>query len=250
MTRTNLVLGGVSILSLLFAGWMFLENRGLEDDLASSRKDVSVAEDKLRVAADPWSAAGAEARSAAIKPPGVATVAGGPELDRPKKESVLERRIRMTEMMTAMFGRGADETEQEYRDRVGPMISGALEKNRGYAKNRRRSAEAAAGVSPEQSAAIDAEINKTYSDVIDYANTAIADGQVSPYSRNVSGLLQFAGGLGTILNDAESRFGKILSPAQIKAMYDHGFEWGEYLGFNAPWETLNPPPPPPGGGGS
>ena len=249
MTRTNLVLGGVSVISLALAGWMYLEKRGLEDDLSSSRKEVAVVEEKLRVANDPWSAGSIEARSAQIKPP-EATVAGGPALDQPKKETVLERRIRMTEMMTAMFGRQPGETDQEYKDRVMPMVSGALEKGRGYAKNRRQSAEAAAGVTAEQSAKIDAEIQKTYADVIDYANTAIADGQVSPYSRNVSGLLQFAGGLGSILNDAESRFGKILSPAQIKAMYDHGFEWGEYLGFNAPWETLNPPPPPPPGGGS
>jgi hypothetical protein len=225
---------------------MYLEKRGLEDDLSSSRKDVAVVEEKLRVASDPWSAANAEARSAAIKPP-EATVAGGPALELPKKETVLERRLRMTEMMTAMFGRQPGETDEEYRERVGPMITGALEKGRGYAKNRRQSAEAAAGVTAEQSAKLDAEIQKTYSDVIDFANTAIADGQVSPYSRNVSGWLQFAGGLGTILTDAEGRFGKILSPAQIKAMYDHGFEWGEYLGLNAPWETLNPPPPPGGG---
>jgi hypothetical protein len=247
MTRTNLVLGGVSVLSLALAGWMYLEKSGLEDDLSSSRKDVAVAEEKLRVASDPWSAGAVEARSAAIKPPETA-VAGGPELDKPKRESVLERRIRMTEMMTAMFGRQPGETDEEYNARVRPMITGALEKGRGYAKNRRMSAEAAAGVSPEQSAKIDAEIQKTYGDVIDYANSAIADGLVSPYSRNVSGWLQFAGGLGGLLTDAEGRFGKILSPAQIKAMYDHGFEWGEYLGLNAPWETLNPPPPPSGGG--
>lgn len=248
MTRTNLVLGGVSVLSLALAGWMYLEKRGLEDDLSSSRKEVAVAEERLRVAADPWSASAQEARSAAIKPPEVA-VAGGPELEKPKRESVLERRIRMTEMMAAMFGRQPGESEEDYKARVAPMITTALEKGRGYAKNRRMSAEAAAGVSPEQSAKLDEEIQKAYGEVIDYANTAIADGLVSPYSRNVSGWLQFAGGLGTMLGDVEGRFGKILSPQQMKAMYDHGFEWGEYLGLNAPWESLNAPPPPPTGPG-
>jgi hypothetical protein len=28
-------------------------------------------------------------------------------------------------------------------------------------------------------------------------------------------------------------------------MADAGFEWGEYLGVNAPWENLKPPPPRP-----
>lgn len=247
MTRTNLVLGGVSVLSLALAGFMYLQNRGLEDDLASSRKDVTVAEDKLRAATDPWSAENIAARSAAIKPPET-QVAGGPALDAQHKETVLERRLRMTQMMTAMFGRGADESEEDYNARVDPMITAALEKPRGYAKNRLWSAEAAAGVTDEQKAKLDTEINKIYGDVIDYANTAIADGQISPYSRNVSGWLQFAGGLGNILGDAEGRFGKILSPAQIKAMSDTGFEWGEFLGTNAPWESLNAPPPPPGGG--
>jgi hypothetical protein len=30
-------------------------------------------------------------------------------------------------------------------------------------------------------------------------------------------------------------------------MYEAGFEWGEYLGVSAPWESLRPPPPQPGG---
>lgn len=247
MTRTNLVLGGVSVLSLALAGWMYLQNRGLEDDLSSSRKDVVSAEDKLRAATDPWSAENIAARSAAINPP-EAKVAGGPQLDAQHKETVLERRLRMMQMMTAMFGRGENESEDDYNARVDPMITAALDKPRGYARNRLWSAEAAAGVTPEQQQKLDAEINKTYTDVLDYANSAIADGQISPYSRNVSGWLQFAGGLGGILNDAEGRFGKILSPAQIKAMYDTGFEWGEFLGLNAPWESLHAPPPPPGGG--
>ena len=41
------------------------------------------------------------------------------------------------------------------------------------------------------------------------------------------------------------QIGKILDASQIQAMYDSGFEWGEYLGLNAPWEKLTPPPPAP-----
>jgi hypothetical protein len=62
----------------------------------------------------------------------------------------------------------------------------------------------------------------------------------------VTGMLQYAGGLGAILEGAEGRIGKILSPEQLRAMQDAGFEWGEYLGVNAPWERLRAPPPRPG----
>ena len=60
----------------------------------------------------------------------------------------------------------------------------------------------------------------------------------------MSGWLTFAGGLGGILDDANGQIGKILSPDQMRAMSDSGFEWGEYLGLEAPWEKLTPPPPP------
>ncbi len=76
-------------------------------------------------------------------------------------------------------------------------------------------------------------------------NKAITDGQLSPYERNVAGWLDYAGGLGGLLNEAQGSVGKILDPGQIKTMYESGFEWGEYLGLSAPWEKLNPPPPPP-----
>jgi len=38
------------------------------------------------------------------------------------------------------------------------------------------------------------------------------------------------------------QIGQVLSPDQMKAMSDSGFEWGEYLGLEAPWEQLHPPP--------
>jgi hypothetical protein len=251
MTRTNLVLGGVAAASLALAGWMYLQNSGLEDDLAASRREVAVVTEQLGEAGDPWAngGAGAGPRSATIKPPADA-LAGGPTLPAQPRETVMQRRARMTEMMLAMFGRGADESEADYKARTNPLITAGLEKFRRLSGQRRHAAQDAAGVTREQSAKLDAEVQKIYGDVIDYTNGAISDGQVSPYSRNVAGWLQFAGGLGTILTDAESRFGKILSPEQLRTMTSMGFEWGEYLGSNAPWENLNAPPPPPGGGGS
>ena len=249
MSRLNLILGGVAALALVLAGVMFFQKQGLEDELTTAQGKVAAYEGG-GAAGDPWAndGSGSAGRSGAIKGGAAQPLGQGPALDQPKKESVMARRARMTEMIQAMFGRGENETEEEYKARIGPMITGYLEKPRGYAVKRRASAEAKAGVTPEQSAKIDAEVNKIYDDVLNYTNQAISDGQVSPYSRNVSGWLQYAGGLGSILNDAEARFGKILSGQQLKTMYDMGFEWSEYLGLNAPWEKLNAPPPPPGGG--
>ena len=56
MSRTNLVLGGVAGVSFVCAVWMYIENRELTADLESSRRDIVVAEDKLREASDPWAA--------------------------------------------------------------------------------------------------------------------------------------------------------------------------------------------------
>jgi hypothetical protein len=143
-----------------------------------------------------------------------------------------------------MFGRGDGETDDEYRARIVPLIKMGLAGTRTKVEEMRKIAEDKAHVTPEQSAKLDAAFQKTYGDVLDYANKAIADGQLSPYERNVAGWLDFAGGLGGILNDAQSQVGKILDAGQVKAMYDAGFEWGEYLGAEAPWEQLRPPPPP------
>ena len=143
-----------------------------------------------------------------------------------------------------MFGRQDGETEDEYRARIGPMITAGLAIPRMRAAENRRIAEEKAKVTPEQSAKLDAAFGKVYGDVLDYTNKAILDGQLSPYERNVAGWLDYAGGLGGVLTDAQGQVGKILSPDQVKIMSDSGFEWGEYLGLSSPWEKLQPPPPP------
>ena len=74
---------------------------------------------------------------------------------------------------------------------------------------------------------------------VEYANVT------APYKRDVGNWLELAGGLGTMLNGVQGQIGKILSQSQLKAMYDSGFEWSEYLGLKAPWEQLKPPPPRP-----
>ena len=143
-----------------------------------------------------------------------------------------------------MFGRLDGETEEEYRNRIVPLIKGGLLIPRQRVDEMRKQAEEKAGVTAEQSKKLDKAFEKVYADAIDYTNKAVADGMLSPYERNVSGWLEYAGGLGGILNDANGQIGQILSPQQVKTMSQSGFEWGEYLGLNAPWEQLRPPPPP------
>jgi hypothetical protein len=125
-----------------------------------------------------------------------------------------------------------------------PMITTGLAIPRARVEEMRRVAEEKAHVTPEQSKQLDRAFDKTYDDVIAYTDKAIADRQLSPYERNVAGWLEFAGGLGTILNDAQTQIGTVLSSDQMRAMSDSGFEWGEYLGMLAPWERLQAPPLP------
>jgi hypothetical protein len=47
-----------------------------------------------------------------------------------------------------------------------------------------------------------------------------------------------------MLAEAQGQIGQVLSPDQVKTMTESGFELGEYLGLEAPWEKLQPPPPP------
>ena len=65
-------------------------------------------------------------------------------------------------------------------------------------------------VTPEQSAKLDQAFDKVYADVLDYTNKAITDGMLSPYERNVAGWLDYAGGLGGMLDEAQGSIGKIL----------------------------------------
>jgi hypothetical protein len=158
----------------------------------------------------------------------------------------MDRRARRTEEFAAMFGRLDGESEADYKARLLPLVSAGLTVPRMRAEDQRRVAQDKAHVTPEQSAKLDKAFDKVYGDVLDYTNKAVADGQLSPYERNVSGWLEYAGGLGGILTEANGQIGKILDPAQIRTMSDAGFEWGEYLGLKAPWEQLKPPPPPRG----
>lgn len=234
------------------AGWLYLDNRSLRDELARAQRSLPAASAEPAASAkrpargprEPGGLAGlaralAGAKREPAEPGGEAKPEGKAD---GKRESPNERRSRRSAEVAALFGRDADESEADYRERMAPFVAGMLERPRQRAQDMRREAEAKAGVTAEQSAAIDNALVTTYNELIEYTDGAIADGQVSPYQRNVSGLLGYAGGLGGILSATETKIGAVLRPEQLRAMYDSGFEWGEYLGVSAPWEKLRPPP--------
>jgi len=243
MARATGLLAATTLIAVATSVWLYLDNRSLRSELAVDRSPHAQPATVTGAAGapppDPWT----QARSAELRSRTASTPQ--PALPEAPNESRLDRRARRTEEFGAMFGRHEGETEDEYRARMGPMIAAGLMIPRAKAAEYRKLAEEKAHVTPEQSAKLDKAFDKVYGDVLDYTNKAITDGTLSPYERNVAGWLDFAGGLGGILTDAQGSVGKILDPGQVKAMYDAGFEWGEYLGLSAPWEKLNPPPPPP-----
>jgi hypothetical protein len=245
MARATWLLGVITVASVSSSLWLYLDNRSLRGELAAQ----SLAAAKP-AAATPVATAAARPVERSAPPqrtvaPVAPTAAGpAPSLPEAPRETRLDRRARRTEEFAAQFGRLDGETEDEYRARVLPLISAGLIAPRMRAEEQRRVAQEKANVTPEQSARLDKAFDKVYGDLLDYTNKAVTDGQLSPYERNVSGWLEYAGGLGGILTEANGQIGKILEPSQVRAMYDSGFEWGEYLGLKAPWEQLKPPPPP------
>ena len=190
-------------------------------------------------ASDPWTST-VRSTSAPAKAAGTA-----PALPAAPEETRLERRQRRQQEIAALLGRAEGETDDEYKARIVPLIKGGLAIPRSRVEEMRKEAEAKAHVTPEQSQKLDRAFDKMYAGVLDYTNKAIADGQLSPYETNVAGMLEYAGGLGAMLQDAQGQIGQVLTPDQVRAMTESGFQWGEYLGVEAPWEQLQPPPPPP-----
>ena len=237
------VLAVTTAVGVIASAYLFLENRDLRSRLAKPAPSATIAaaqSDGSATTSQASSTASSTTRSGAITAP----LAGPtPALPEEKEENRLERRARRTEELAAKFGRLDGETEEEYRARIAPLISAGLAIPRMRAAENRRWAEEKAKVTPEQSAQLDKAFEKVYGDVLDYTNKAITDGTLSPYERNVAGWLDYAGGLGGLLTEAQGSVGKILSPDQMKLMSQSGFEWGEYLGLSAPWEKLTPPPP-------
>lgn len=239
------VLGAIALISAAAALWLYRDNRRLSDELARSRPSLSVS--AVSTAPAPTSAPPVAPAVATQPPPKPPSLPASP----PPSQTRMERRSQRSLEVAALLGRSDGETADEYKARILPLMKMALAVPRQNAEDMRRLAEEKAGVTAAQRAALDAAFAEVYGDVITYTNTAIGDGQLTPYKRNVAGMLEYAGGLGSILAGAEQRVDKVLRPEQRRAMYDAGFEWSEYLGVSAPWESLEPPPPPaPAPGGS
>jgi hypothetical protein len=243
MARANWLLGATSIAGAALSLWLYFENRSLRAELSHPAPAPAASAPIAAARSAGPSPEGARDSSRAKTPISHATSTAQPTLPDAPKETRMDRRARRTEEFAAMFGRLDGETEDEYKARILPMIQGGLLMPRMQVEEQRRIAQEKAHVTPAQSARLDKAFDKVFGDVVDFTNKAIADGQLSPYERNVSGWLEFAGGLGGILNEANGQIGKILEPSQMRTMYDAGFEWGEYLGLKAPWEQLKPPPP-------
>jgi hypothetical protein len=241
MSRATQVLAGTTVLGFLTSIWLYLDNSSLREEVAEKSEVIAAADTSKKSGAgdDAWLDAN-KARDGKIDFKGATPP---PTLAKDQKESRLDRRVRRTEEFAALFGRMDGETEEQWRERVTPLISAGLAKARVRSDDARKMAEAKANVTPEQSAQIDKAMEKVHADLLDFTNKAVKDGQLSPYERNVAGWLDYAGGLGGILNEAQGKIGTILKPEQMKTMYETGFEWGEYLGAHAPWEGIGAPPP-------
>lgn len=240
---------GVAVLGPGAAGWLYKENRALEREVAELRKRGSSPSPSS--SPSPTTSSGGPA--AEKQGGGLGRLLGGlgrvtsrerPELAGQQEESRAERRRRRQEEMRAMLGREPGESVADYRARVVPFVQTALAVPRTRLDDARKEAEAAAKVTDEQRARLDALFADVQRETLDLTNQAIADGDLTPYERNYGGVLQWGGGLGAILGSTQTRIGDILTPEQRQIMADQGFEWGEYLGVTMPWERLEPPPPP------
>jgi hypothetical protein len=246
MDRIHWLMAAVAAVALAGAGWLYLDNRDLRAQLAHREPATALQAEAEGEADDDAGSSDGETEAkgpSLLSRLGKAARREPPKLEEPKELTREERRKQRMDFIRNLLGRDADESDEDYRARLVPMIESGLAKPRERLEEARAAAEAAANVTKDQREKLDAILADASNTAIDTVNDAIANGDLSPYRRNWSGTLQVAGGMGAILNDTESRMNEVLSPEQQQALYETGFEWGEYVGAVTPWETLNPPPP-------
>jgi len=251
MTRAGWLFAVVAALAVASSAYLYRSNSQLQEELAKLEKaesESTVAEVSETEAPEVGSSGANTARnllSRLGRPAGV----DRPSLPEQKSETRQERRARRQSEIRDFLGRAPGETAEDYIARMKPIVEFGLKVPRQRLADARAEAERLAEVSDEQRAKLDEVFEDVYSEALELTNQAIDSGELSPYERNWSGAAQLVGGLGAVLDGAEQRIGGVLNPDQIRRIRDSGFEWGEYLGANAPWENLNPPPPPPGDDG-
>ena len=241
VARTNGILVVTTILGIATSIWLYSENRSLKDKVAEHAAAAAST-------ADPWAGHAttteSHARSSTIALPRSAHASIPDPPSDPINLSWLERRMHRQQEMSALFGRGSGESDADYRARFVPMVKAGLALPRQHAEESRKAAEEKAHVTAAQSQQLDQAFRGMFGEAINYTNKAVADGTVSPYAMSTASLLEFGGGIGGMLQDVNTQIGRILTPDQVKAMTDSGFDWGQYLGLEIPWEDITPPPPP------
>lgn len=239
------LLAGGFVVAVAACGWLYRENRDLRnrlDALIVPAQPPGIPSSPLDATPGP-APDRRQGGDRASRAPWRFADTTRPALAPAPEETRAERRRRREGEIAAMLGRLEGESVEAYRARMVPFVTTALVLPRQRVRDARRQAEDAAGVTDAQRAALDATFDDAYSEVLALTNRAIADGELTPYARNWSGMLGYAGGMGAILGDAEARIAGILSPEQVRIIYEQGFEWGEYIGVSAPWEELDAPPP-------
>jgi hypothetical protein len=248
------VLALVAGAGLAAAGWLFVENRALRADLAAARAARAHAEE---APAGP---------SAVPAPPPPASSAATPRLDAGERAAALlrlarqmaarppaepapqtpdpdTRRDRTQKRVRELLGRAIGETEDQYRARVAPLVAMALARPRQRSEDKRQEFEGAAGLSPEQRAALDQAVADSRAELVTLASQAVTDGDLTPYRRNTLGLLNFVGDAAGIADGFDARVRGLLQADQVGLLDDTGFDLVEYLGLTTPWESVTPPPP-------
>ncbi len=254
MDRGRIALVGALVVSIGAAGWLYNDNRKLRSKLETAKANKDDADTKVAANSKATTRRDRKRRRRSTADSFVeglsrAATRSRPKLKAEKKETRLERRKRRMSYVRALLGRMDGETEKEYRERMVPMIKKGLEPARDRVEKMRKKIEEEANISDDQKEQLDKAFDDIYSELLELTNKSVKEGDLTPYERNWKGLLTYAGGLGAVLDTAEGRIGKILSPEQQNVIYNSGFEWGEYLGVSAPWERLDPPPPPPDNSG-
>lgn len=238
---------GLAVLGVAMSGYLAWQNHRLRGELRARQAGIA-AERGARALATTAGPPAAEARGWGWQRPSEAALPEGPRpptLEGQADESRLERRARRQEQIAQLLGRLPGETDDEYRARVMPLANVWIDRARKRADEMLTAVAEKAQLSAAQRQQIDQAIAPAYDEFIAYTNAAITDGQLSPYDVNVTGMLEYAGGLGPLLSQTEGAIGQVLTPAQRQIFASSGFEWGEYLWAYAPWDRLTPPPPPP-----